>query len=229
MNSFTRSEYSSTINHDNQQVQYRSVSKSAVACLVFTALGLLSFLTPAFVLLPALGVAFGVVAWFNFRRYPDELVGKLFAQIGLVISLVCLIASVVQHVYIYNTELPDGYERISYSMLRDNPKTALPFSEAANDLDGKKVFLKGYVRPGDKKNNLKNFILVGDFGDCCFGGNPKISEVVAIKIVDPEKTVNYGYALRRIGGKFQLNPQTKVTSDKDIPQVFYEIEADHVK
>ena len=229
MNSFTRIESASSKDQSNQQLHYRSVSKSAVACVVFTVLGLLSFVAPALVLLPALGVAFGIVSWLNFRIYPDELVGKIFAQIGLVVSLICLLASVFQHVYVYNTELPNGYQRISYGMLRDNPKTALPFSEAASGLNGKRVFLKGYVRPGLKKMNLKDFILVGDFGSCCFGGNPKISEVVAVKIVDPEKTVNYGYALRRIGGTFQLNPQTKVTSDKDIPQVFYEIEADHVK
>lgn len=215
--------------HQNERLQYRSVSKSAVACAVFAILGLTAFVHPVFVILAALGVGLGIVALINFHRYPTELVGKIAAQIGLVVSTVCLVASVVHHIYVFQTELPEGYQRISFSMLRDNPKTPLPYNEQADGLNGQKVFLKGYVRPGDKKKNLKTFILVGDFGDCCFGGSPKISEVVAIRIVLPEKTVDYGYSLRRIGGTFRLNPQTAMTSEKDIPQVFYVIEADHVQ
>ena len=209
---------------------YRSVSKAAVACLVFAILGALTaFLAQVFVLLPALGVGFGILALANFHRFPDELIGKLPAKIGLIVSLVCLIGSVSYHAVIYATEVPEGYARISYSNLRPNQRTPLPFSEKALEFDGQKVFLKGYVRPGAKKRKLKEFILVGDFGDCCFGGNPKITDVVAIRIVEKDKTVDYGLGLRRIGGTFRLNKGTRRTDDKDVPQVFYEIEADHVR
>ena len=212
-----------------QEFRYRSLSKPAVASLTFAILGLSSFLHPVFVLLPTLGVGFGLIALASFRRFPDELVGKIPAQIGFFVSLICLVSSVGMHAVIYATEVPEGYQRITYSTLRDNPKTSLPFAEKAKELDGERVFLKGYVRPGVKKKNLKDFILVGDFGDCCFGGNPKITEVVAIHIVDDDKTVNYGFALRRIAGVFRLNPNSKSIREKDVPQVFYEIEADYVK
>lgn len=218
-----------SLSDPNQDFRYRSLSKPAVASLTFAILGLSSFLHPVFVLLPTLGVGFGLIALAGFRRFPDELVGKIPAQIGFFVSLICLVASVGMHAVIYATEVPEGYQRITYSTLRDNPKTSLPFAEKAKELDGEKVFMKGYVRPGAKKTDLKDFILVGDFGDCCFGGNPKITEVVAIHIVDEDKTVNYGFALRRIAGVFRLNPNTKSIREKDIPQVFYEIEADYVK
>ncbi len=229
MNSVAFQDRTAPSANKGQEFQYRSVSKSAVASIVFAILGALSsFVTPIFVLLPTLGAGFGLLSLLSFRRFPDELVGKLAAKIGLVVSLVCLVGSVGWHSYVYATEVPEGYQRISYAMLRDNPKTSLPFSEKAKQLDGQKVFLKGYVRPGAKKNNLKNFILVGDFGECCFGGSPKITEVVAINI-QSDDTVNYSFALRRIGGFFRLNPATKRIAEKDVPQVFYEIEADHVK
>ena len=217
-------------NRSENEFMYRSVSKAAVASMVFAALGALTaFLAQVFVLLPALGVGFGFVALANFRRFPDELIGKRLAKIGLVVSLVFLIGSFGYHSYVYATEVPEGYQRISYSELRPNRRTPLPFSEKAEEFDGKKVFLKGYVRPGAKKRKLKEFILVGDFGDCCFGGNPKITDVVAVSIIDEEATVDYGLSLRRIGGTFRLNRQTRRISDKEVPQVFYEIEADHVR
>ena len=91
------------------------------------------------------------------------------------------------------------------------------------------MFIKGYMRPpSGKKKRLKNFIMVGDFGDCCFGGNPKITEVIAVKI-SSDDTVDYSYGLRRIGGTFRLNPNTRPVNEKEVPQVFYEIEANHVR
>ena len=218
-----------TLADPEQEFRYRSLSKPAVASLTFAILGLTSFLHPVFVLLPTLGIGFGFIALTSFKKFPDEFVGKVAAKIGFFLSLTCLISSVAMHAVIYATEVPEGYQRVTYSNLRDNPKTALPFAEKAKELDGQKVFMKGYVRPGVKKRNLRDFILVGDFGDCCFGGNPKITEVVAVHIVDDEKTVNYGFALRRIAGVFRLNPNTKSTREKEVPQVFYEIEADYVK
>jgi hypothetical protein len=210
-------------------ISYRIVSKSAVACLIFGLLSLMAYLHEVFVILPAVTVAIGIVSWLGFRRFPEELIGKPLMQIGTAIGLVTLLTSVAYHVYVYRTEVPEGYQRISFSMLRENPRKALTYNEVAAKLDGKKVFVRGYVRPGDKQKNLKQFILVGDFGSCCFGGNPKISEVVAVNIVIPDKTVNYGYGLRRIGGTFRFIKEAASTFDKEVPFVHYLIEADHVK
>ncbi|MDG1872648.1 MAG: DUF3299 domain-containing protein [Mariniblastus sp.] len=209
---------------------YRSVSKAAIASMVFALFGTATaFMAQLFVVIPAIGLAFGVLAIANFRRFPEELTGKMSAKIGLFLSLIVFITSVGYHSYIYATEVPEGYQRISFSDLRPNPKTPeLPFSEKSMEFDGKKVFVKGYVRPGAKKRKLKEFILVGDFGTCCFGGNPKITDVVAVSIIGDD-TVDYGYSLRRIAGTFHLNQQTRATKEKDIPQVFYEIHTDEVR
>lgn len=209
---------------------YRSVSKAAIASFVFAVLGITAFLAQIFVVLPALGLGFGLSALANFRRFPNELTGKLVGKIGLALSLLLLVSSVGYHSYVYATEVPEGYERMAFSDLRPNPKTPnIPFSEKSMELDGKKVFLKGYVRPpAGKQRKLKEFILVGDFGSCCFGGDPKITDVVSVTIVGDD-TVDYGYSLRRLAGTFHLNQRTKRTKEKDIPQVFYEIHADQIR
>ena len=79
-----------------------------------------------------------------------------------------------------------------------------------------------------KKRKLKEFILVGDFGSCCFGGDPKITDVVAVTIIGDD-TVDYGYSLRRVAGTFRLNQRTRRTKEKDVPQVFYEIHTNEVR
>ncbi len=209
--------------------QYRSVSKAAVACIAFAVLSVSSFMAQVFVVLPILGVGFGLVAMANFRRYPNELVGHTPAKIGLILSLVLLVASISTHAIIYATEVPENYQRISFRDLVPKRGTTLPFSKKAIELHGKQVFIKGYVRPpSGKKNKLDKFIMVGDFGDCCFGGSPKITDVIAVKI-KIDQTVNYSYGLRRIGGIFKLNPNTVAPDEKEIPGVFYEIDANYVR
>ncbi len=209
--------------------EYRAVSKAMVACLAFAILSVSAFMAQVFVLLPILGVGFGLVAMANFRRYPNELVGKKPALIGLIICAVLLVASIAMHAIIYATEVPENYQRISFRDLAPNRKTSLPFSEKAMELHGKQVFIKGYVRPpSGKKTKLSKFIMVGDFGDCCFGGSPDITDVIAVKITIDE-TVNYSYGLRRIGGIFKLNPNSVAPDEKEIPRVFYEIQANYVR
>jgi hypothetical protein len=216
-------------NQEGLDIQYRSVSKSAVASLIFSILGLSAFLAEPLIVFPLVALAFALIAWINFRKHREELIGKGLIYLAAPLALACFLGALAHHLYVYRTEVPEGYRRISFAMLRDNPKKALKYSELAPELDGEKVFLRGYVRPGDKKRNLKHFIMVGDFGSCCFGGSPKISEVVAVSIDIPDKTVNYGYALRRIGGTFRFLPETASTDDKEVPQVYYHIIADHIK
>ena len=156
------------------------------------------------------------------------MIGKKAAIFGLAISLICFVCAASTHAYIYYTEVPEGYQRISFNDLRPNKRTQLPYSEKADLFDGKKVFVRGYVRPSNKRKNLKNFIMVGDWGQCCFGGNPKMTDVIGVSI-QTDDTVDYGLGVRKIGGTFRLNKQLKRTGDDEVPAIIYEIEADHVR
>jgi len=211
-----------------QELQYRSVSKAAVLSLVFGILGVLSFLGAAFLLLPLLGIGFGLAGWTSVLKYPLELIGKKAAIAGLAISLLCFTGAASTHAYIYYTEVPDGYQRISFNDLRPNKRTQLQYSEKAELFDGKKVFVRGYVRPSNKKKKLKQFIMVGDWGQCCFGGNPKMTDVIGVSILIDD-TVDYGLGIRKIGGTFRLNKNLKRTGDDEVPVIVYEIEADYVR
>lgn len=208
---------------------YRSISRAAIVGTVFGVLGLLGLWESVFLLLPILSIVFSAIAILNIRRFPNELVGLPLATIALAGSLVVFATGASIHTYIHMTEVPDGHIRMSFYDLKPRSrKEQTVYSTKAAELDGKRVFIKGYVRPGDRREGLKNFILVGDFGSCCFGGNPKITDIVAIRIVN-EQTVDYSYQLRRIAGTFRLKKQPIQSSEKDIPQICYEIEADYIR
>lgn len=213
----------------SSHLEYRTVSKASVVCIVFAIMGLLSYLFPAFVVLPFLSFCFGLVALVNFKRFPDQLSGSLLTKVAMAVSGIVLFSSVAMHGYIYATEVPEGYQRIAFYDLEPKRTDATAFSPKAQEYNGKQVFVKGYVRPGLKKNRLKKFILVGDFGSCCFGGSPKLTDVIAVTIKNDDH-VNYGYRVRRIGGEFKLHDRRpKSVQEKDLPYVLYEIEADYIK
>ena len=70
--------------------------------------------------------------------------------------------------------------------------------------------------------------MVGDWGQCCFGGDPKMTDVIGVSI-KIDDTVDYGLGVRKIGGIFRLNKHLKRTDDDEVPLIVYEIEADHVR
>ena len=216
--------------------QYRSISKTAILSMVFAIFALIAvpfmFLIPEVAIfvgfLASIGIGFGLLAVWGLKRYPDEIVGWGPAKIGLIGSLVFAVGGFGLYGYVYATEVPPDHQRISFSMLKPDKRKEELVPQAAFDLDGKKVFIKGFVRPGQRRVGLKQFILVGDFGDCCFGGNPEITDVIAVDLLGDLK-VDYSYRLRRIAGTFKLNPGRRLVDEDGIPQVFYTIEADYIR
>lgn len=213
---------------DDYIIRYRSICKAALAGFIFALTGLLFLVSSLLIVLPLAGFSLCLIGLSSIRRLPDELSGRAIAKIGLLVSGVTLLAGIAIHGYTIATEVRPGYQRISYRMLKDDLKTKLPYSEKAEELDGKKVFLKGWIRPGNRKTDLKDFILVGDFGACCFGGSPKITDVVAVSIQGEER-LSYSWRMRRISGTFRLNRQAATTPEEGVPRVYYQIDADYAE
>ncbi len=221
---------------DELQNLYRSICKTAIVAItlaIFASLILpIIFLIPELGLLAAavafLGVVFGLIATFKIRKYPEELIGKKAASIGLFGSIAVMAIGIGYYGYIYATEVPEGCERINFTMLKPDKHKDEVYPEEMEKYDGKRVFLKGFVRPSDRKLGLKKFILVGDFGSCCFGGTPKLTDMVAIELKDGLKA-NYSFRVRRIAGIFRLHKSGKTVNEDGVPNVIYSIEADYIK
>jgi hypothetical protein len=205
---------------------YQLRSKAATLSVLFGAFAMVGYIFVVFIALAPLAVALGWHGLRVIRRYPDEYTGKGFAIFGLLLGFLALVGGSAFHTTIYLTEVREGYQRITfYSDLKN--KVAQE-TERARELDGQKVFLKGYVRPGLRKSGLTEFLMVGDFGQCCFGGSPNVTEIVYIKM-PPDETTQYDYMLRRIHGTFRLNKglQKGDRIANDVDGYIYQIDADY--
>lgn len=209
--------------------KYRSVSRSAVIAVVLTGLSFLAFTSPILIFLPLASLVLGLMARSAIKRYPDELVGAKPATIAIIGSIVIAVGCVGFHTYIRLTEVPDGYRRISWGELQpaSNQSVAM-VSPVAKELEGEQIFIKGYVYPNEEQTNLRAFILVRDKGTCCFGGTPKPTDMIYVKL-EGDLRINYSWRQRKLGGIFSLDEVANRRVGKLDQIGLYRLTADHLQ
>jgi hypothetical protein len=203
-------------------LQYRALHTGAVVgfvlslvLLVFTIISAGNS-AEASIAVSALNAApLGICLWSlgRIRREPDLYAGKPLALIGLIVSATCLVAGISYGSYVYATEVPEGYQRISFGTLKpdeiqDRGGVKVPPEIVA--LDGKKVFIKGYIRPDsiaiDK--GIDRFLLVRDNNECCFGdiSTIKYYDQIDVDMVG-SKRVDNRLGIFRMGGILSVQPE----------------------
>ncbi len=208
--------------------QYRALSTSAVASLIVGLLSSLAILDWTLLVVPLIGIALSSYALLKVKRQRDELSGEGLARTGLILSAAFAVLGPARLTYEYMTEVPDGYQRVTYAELQPDPaQTGQLMPPSALDLEGKRVFIKGYMYPGRDKDGIREFLLVRDQGDCCFGGDPKITDRIHVKLVGPLR-VAFQSRMHKVAGTFHVAPADN-TIDNAKGGVFYHLEADYVQ
>lgn len=175
------------------------------------------------------GTITGLIATRQIRRSEGEFGGQMVAKGGLFLSALLFLSGSALHAYTYATEVPEGYERISFNWLaKEDLKLNAgepQIAPAVAELDNKPIFIKGYMYPTRQETGLSEFVLVKDTGQCCFGGNPKITDMIVVKFKDG-KTVNHKpQTLVAVAGTFHAE---SVVQSGELTAV-YSIDGTHFK
>ncbi|KAA5540949.1 DUF3299 domain-containing protein [Roseiconus nitratireducens] len=207
---------------------YRALSRSAIWSLILFAVALFGLIPPfeSVLALTVLGIIAALIAIRSIRRYPDEFSGLSLAKFALIANAALLAGGVALHSYIYLTEVPPGHVRVPFYELKYEGQNDRP-TETAINVDGKDVFIKGYIHPSSGGGMLRQFVLVGDLGTCCFGGQPRSSEMIEVTLTGGQ-TVEGGMTRRKLAGKFSVNRMQHTKADFDNP-VFYRLKARSLK
>jgi hypothetical protein len=197
--------------HEGAQ-DYRAVCSAAVTSCVIAVIGLSAFWLSELLLIPIVSLLLGIYAWLAIRSRRDELTGMGLARAAIFLSVFSLAAAGGFHAYVYATEVPAGYERISYQQLKVDPtRAAIHVPDSAQALDGKKVFIKGYILDTAKLSGIKSFFLVRDKGDCCFGGNPAIDQRILVEL--DNQMISYTNRQSTVIGEFKVAPEDTLSED----------------
>lgn len=198
-----------TLDRGDGDAAYRAIPGTAIAAAVLALLSPLAFFGWVLLAVPAVGLVLGIAAYSAITKRPHELLGKPLALAATVVSAALLLGGLVVLARAYAAELPAGYERIHYGILQPlpgDPPHAIP--DTAREVDGRNVLLKGYMYPGKQQHDITQFLLVRDQGDCCFGGNPKITDRVLVQLRDPNhpRGIDFSSRLTKIAGRFVIRP-----------------------
>lgn len=196
----------STTTPPNPVDRYRALGGATIAATVLALVSPLAFLDWWLLVVPVLGMVLGVVALRDIAARPEDLTGRPLSLAAIGLSAACFVGGFVCLSMIYAAELPTGFARLSYGLLQPldgDPPDAVP--DSARVLDGRNVLLKGYMYPGKQQQGITQFLLVRDQGDCCFGGNPKITDRVLVQIRDPQG-IPFTPRLTKIAGRFAVRP-----------------------
>jgi hypothetical protein len=130
------------------------------------------------------------------------------------------------HLFIYVTEVPKGYQRITFRQLKPDANwPALP-PPAALDLDGKRVFIKGYIYPDGQSSNTKRFVLIPERTVGHFGRQLAPTDMILVSLRDPNRVAR-SHGRLKLGGMFHVNLRLKPISGIDA--VYYQLDADYVR
>jgi hypothetical protein len=174
-------------------------------------------------------VVLGLAGIRTVRRYPNEYTGGKLARAGFIGGLILFLSGALAATYTYTTEVPDGYNRISFWDLQPDPdQPELPIAPQAFKLTGTPIFIKGYMHPGvASMGKVNHFILVPDMGTCCFGGQPKPTDMIEVYVPDGKERVAYSPRRLKLTGTFLL--ADRPTQSLGLNNVWYHMEVDQVK
>ena len=98
-----------------QNEQYLTVSKSAVVCVVFAFMSLMAYMFPFFVLLPFLGVCFGIHAIRSINKYPQELTGKLATKVGVAVCSIVFVTALASTLTFTRRKFPTATSEFRFT------------------------------------------------------------------------------------------------------------------
>jgi hypothetical protein len=215
--------------NETVEFPYRAISSTAITSAVFAGLGAIG----GFFFWPALGLSLiGVICgWMSCRqihRYPEEFDGLKLALLGITSNALIVLGGAAFHIFVYVTEVPEGYTRVQFYELQQDASQAVDMpTQRAVEIDGDAVFLKGYIHPSSGSGMLKKFILVPDLGTCCFGGQPKSSDMIEVSLLDGQAT-KAGLTKKKLAGEFTVNKVSRKVTDFD-NNVFYRMKVDIIQ
>jgi hypothetical protein len=208
------------------EIQYRAISPLAVTSF---AVGLISIIalfdSTMAMIIPPIGILAGFVARRRIQQRPLELAGLKLAVLGMSLSLGFMVVGSSLHAYEYATEVPEGYQRISFDDLQAESKaTGQLIPPTADELDGKDVFIKGYALATRESEGIKRFMLVWSKGDCCFGGNPPLTHKVWIDLKG-DLELTYSTKVQKVAGTFHVDRSATALKN----EVVYYLDAKYLK
>ena len=201
--------------------------------LVMSLVGLTGLIALPGILVALLTIPLAIWAWWKVRSSEGFYAGRSLALSALGLALVGAIGGITYQRYLYQHEVPKGFERISFNQdvsrepIQQSAFGGTTVSPKIEDLVGEQVFIKGYMYPTKEVSGLRAFLLLKDTGECCFGGDPEVTDMIGVKMKGDLTADHYELQLVSVAGKFRVNRNYGNVETGGSPEPLYMIDAEH--
>lgn len=211
---------------EGREFTYRPIPLLVPISLGFVFLSIMAALTAELLVIPLVGATLAIIARRQIRQSEGQLSGDWLALASLVLQIAIGVVFAAMHSYSYATELPPGFERVNFTMQISkkgftNEGGRLGIHPDVQKLVDQKVMIKGYMYPQKTSDGLTTFVLCKDSGDCCFGGQPKPTDMILVNMKGDAAQFRTG--LVAVAGVFRASP----TVDESGLQPVYQLDCEH--
>jgi hypothetical protein len=205
--------------------RYRALCPLAVISLSLSVLSILTILADSVVawtlisLIPIGGAIAGWRAMKQIAQSPTEWIGLRMAKIGLWLSVGLWLTCSFSAWWLYAGRVPAGYDRITFETIwgeSSSPGRAIP--QRVRDMQDKKVFIQGYMKPSRQLTGIKDFTLSPTSGECPFCASTTRGEMIRVALPS-DMTTDFTTHLIGVAGHFQIH-------EDDPSGIPFSIEAD---
>lgn len=192
------------------EFDYKPVPPLVPVSAAFVLLSLTAFAWDMLVVVPVIGSFLALLAWRQVAKSDGMYGGLNVARLCLVLLPLLTLAAAGFHSYAYATEVPEGFRRISFATDISEKGFIVDDGELEVHPDVLKLteeplFLKGYMYPTRQTEDLPSFVLCKDSGDCCFGGQPKPTDMIFVEM-EPGQTIDFRSGLVAVAGSLKATP-----------------------
>jgi hypothetical protein len=95
------------------------------------------------------------------------------------------------------------FDDIKLELKKGDPFDASYLTPKVKDLDGKAIRIRGFILPSFQQSGIKQFVLVRDNQECCFGPGALLHDCVLVEMIAPASAT---YTTRPVSveGKFSV-------------------------
>ena len=117
------------------------------------------------------------------------------------------------------------FDDVKLDLKKDEPFKKTSLTAKVKELDGKWIKIRGYILPGFQDTGIKQFVLMRDNMECCFGKGAALHDAILVEMLD-DATTNFTVRPVTVVGKFTI----KEVVDADGKQLaIYRLDARETK
>lgn len=80
------------------------------------------------------------------------------------------------------------FDNLKFDIEKDQPYDESMLTDEIREMEGKRIKIRGYIRPSFRQKGIKSFVFVRDNKECCFGPGAALYDCLIVKMKKGKST-----------------------------------------